>query len=130
MAEANANPWEDALIADIRANDGRPTGGPLAGHPLLVMYSTGAKSGQRRRQILTYSRDGEDLIVAGTASGAPTDPAWIGNVRANPEVEVELGDQAYAARAEVVEEADRKRLWQAHVEALPWFGKYEEQAKR
>ena len=49
MAEPSANAWEDALIADIRANEGRPTSGPLKGHPLLVMTATGAKSGQPRR---------------------------------------------------------------------------------
>ena len=65
------NEWEDQLIADIRANGGRPSSGPLAGHPLMLMYSTGAKSGERRRSILTYSRDGDDYIVAGTNGGNP-----------------------------------------------------------
>ena len=130
MTETTANPWEESLIADIRANGGRPTRGPLAGHPLLVMYTTGAKSGQRRRQILTYSRDGDAYVVAGSASGAPSDPAWIGNVRANPKVEIELGDKIYDATAEVVDENERERLWAAHVAALPWFGDYEQQAGR
>jgi len=123
MPEFPPNPWEDALIADIRAN-GRPTSGPLAGHPLLIMISTGAKSGEPRRQILTYSRDGEDYIVAGTAGGRPTDPAWVSNVRANPDVTIEIAGVEHHAKATVVDEADRQRLWDAHVEALPWFGDY------
>jgi deazaflavin-dependent oxidoreductase (nitroreductase family) len=123
MPEFPPNPWEDALIADIRAN-GRPTSGPLAGHPLLIMISTGAKSGEPRRQILTYSRDGDDYIVAGTAGGRPTDPAWVSNVRANPDVTIEIAGEEHHAKATVVDEADRQRLWDAHVEALPWFGDY------
>ena len=130
MTDAAANPWEDGLIADLRANGGTPSRGPLAGHPLLVMYTTGAKSGQRRRQILTYSRDGDAYVVAGSASGAPSDPAWIANVRAHPEVEIELADKRYDATAEVVAEPDRTRLWDAHVAALPWFADYEAQAGR
>jgi deazaflavin-dependent oxidoreductase (nitroreductase family) len=130
MAEPAANPWEESLIADLRANDGTPSRGPLEGQSLLVMYTTGAKSGQRRRQILTYSREGDAYIVAGSASGAPSDPAWIANVRANPEVEIELGNQTHEATAEVVGESDRERLWNAHVAALPWFADYEAQAGR
>ena len=92
MTEADqAKQWEEALIADAREHDGRPSSGPLAGHPLLLMFSRGAKSGERRRAILTYSRDGDAYIVAGTAGGAPTAPAWVGNVRADGDVTIEIG---------------------------------------
>ena len=58
MSEPRWDPsdWEENLIADLRAHGGRPSAGPLAGHPLLLMYSTGARSGERRRSILTYHR--------------------------------------------------------------------------
>ena len=62
--------WEEALIADLRANGGRASQGPLKGHPIIVMYSTGAKTGERRRSILTISRDGDTYVVAGTAGGS------------------------------------------------------------
>src|SRR6202008_3226945 len=99
-ADAAANAWEEALIADLRANGGGPSQGPLAGQPLLLMWSTGAKSGEKRRSILTYSRDANgDLIVAGSKSGAPTHPAWYYNVQKDPNVAVEVGNETFEATA-------------------------------
>src|SRR6476660_4707198 len=131
MPDRDPAAWEDQLISEMRANGGEVTFGPLAGHPLLVMTSTGAKSGEPRRAILTYSRDGDDLVVAGTASGAPTDPAWISNLRANPTVNVEAQNRRFAAQATVVAAGpERDRLWEQHVKTLPWFADYPKQAKR
>jgi deazaflavin-dependent oxidoreductase (nitroreductase family) len=130
MPEFPPNPWEDALIADLRANGGRPSSGPLAGHPLLLMYSTGAKSGQPRRSVLTYSRDGDDYIVAGTAGGSPTNPAWVANVAANPNVTIEIAGVEHPATATIVDESERGRLWDQHVVALPWFGDYPSKTTR
>jgi deazaflavin-dependent oxidoreductase (nitroreductase family) len=131
MPDPSANAWEDALIADIRANNGRPTSGPLAGHPLLVMMSTGAKSGQPRRAILTYTREGNDYIVAGTKSGAPENPLWVENVRVNPAVTLEIGARTVDATARVIEDGpERDRLWAAHATELPWFAKYPEMTDR
>ena len=121
--------FEDGLIADMRANDGRVTSGPLTGHPLLVLYSTGARSGEPRRSILTYSRDGEDYVVAGTAGGSTSTPGWVHNVAANPEVTVEVGNRTYRAGARV-DEGERERLWDQHVAALPWFAPYPAQTGR
>jgi deazaflavin-dependent oxidoreductase (nitroreductase family) len=120
----DATDWEEALIADLRANGGRPSGGPLAGHPILLMYSTGARTGERRRSVLTYSRDGDAYVVAGTASGSPTDPAWLANVRANPAVELEAENETFPATATIAEGPERDRLWNQHVAQLPWFGDY------
>jgi deazaflavin-dependent oxidoreductase (nitroreductase family) len=128
MAEVTANPWEDSLIADVRANGGRPSQGPLAGHPLLLMWSTGVKSGEERRSILTYSRDGDDYIVAGTKSGAPVDPFWVANVTHDSHVRLEVANETFDAEATVYRDGpERDRLWQQHTAALPWFRKYEEQ---
>jgi len=123
--------WEEALIADVRTNGGRPSSGPLKGHPIIVMYSTGAKSGQRRRSILTISRDGDAYVVAGTAGGSHSTPAWVANLEAHPVVEFEFGDQTHGGRAEVLREgAERDRLWDQHVEQLPHFAAYPEQTGR
>ena len=127
----DAATWEEQLIADMRAHDGKVTSGPLAGHPLLVMTSRGAKSGADRRSILTYHRDGDDYIVAGTAGGSKTDPAWIHNVEAQPGVKVEIGNDGFDATASLVEDAlERDRLWDDHVQALPWFADYPAQTGR
>ena len=127
----DAATWEEQLIADMRAHDGKVTSGPLAGHPLLVMTSRGARSGADRRSILTYHRDGDDYIVAGTAGGSKTDPAWIHNVEAEPDVKVEIGTDGFDATASLVEDAsERDRLWDDHVQALPWFADYPAQTGR
>lgn len=127
MATENFDPsaWENALIDDIRANGGTPSQGPLAGQPIMLMYSTGAKSGERRRSILTYSRDGDDYVVAGTANGAPVHPKWVANVEKSPTVEVEIANETFPATAEVFRDGpERDRLWAQHVERLPRFGDY------
>ncbi len=123
--------FEDQLIADMRANDGKVLNGPLAGHPLLVMTSRGARSGAPRRAILTYHRDGDDYIVAGTAGGSKSDPAWLHNVEADPEVAIEVDNEQFDATATtIVEGAERDRLWDDHVKALPWFADYPAQTGR
>jgi deazaflavin-dependent oxidoreductase (nitroreductase family) len=121
---STANAWEDALISDLRANGGTPSEGPLAGHPLMLMYATGAKSGERRRSILTYSRDGDALVVAGTAGGSSKAPAWIANVTAEPRVTLEVDNEVFEAEATPSEGVERDRLWAQHVDQLPWFADY------
>lgn len=120
--------FEEALIADLRAHGGRPSEGPLKGHPLMLLYSTGAKSGQRRRSILTYSRDGDAYVVAGTAGGSKVDPKWVANVARYPDVEFEIDNEVLAATAEVIRQGpERDRLWDQHVEQLPHFADYPSQ---
>ena len=121
----DAAAFEEQLIADMRANGGRPSGGPLAGQPILLLFSTGARTGERRRSILSYSLDGDALVVAGTASGSKVDPAWVANAAKNPDVEVEAGNETYRATATVHRDGpERDRLWNQHVGQLPWFGDY------
>lgn len=125
------NAWEEALIADIRANGGRVTQGPIAGDDILVLYTTGAKTGDRRRAILSISRDGDAYVVAGTAGGSPTTPGWVANLEAHPDIEFELGDTTYRGHAEVLREGpERERLWAEHVKVLPRFAAYPDQTGR
>ena len=122
--------FENALIEDMRAHDGAVTGGPLKGHPLLIMTSVGAKTGEPRRAILTWSRDGDAYVVAGTAGGSRTDPSWVRNILEDPTVTIETGNRSFAARATLVNSTERARLWDQHVAALPWFAAYPEQTGR
>ena len=126
----HAAAWEEALIADMREHGGRPTSGPLEGHPLLLLYSRGVKTGERRRAILTYSRDEDAYVVAGSAGGAPRDPAWLANIAADPEVTVEIGRERFEATATVVDDREQERVWAQHVAQLPWFASYPEQGGR
>ena len=118
MTDEDYSTFEDNLLADWREHGGTVTSGPLVGHPLLVMNSTGAKSGDTRRAILTFSRDGDDYVVAGTAGGSPTEPAWLHNVAADPDVTVEAEGRTFQAKASVADGVDRDRLWDQHVAAL------------
>jgi deazaflavin-dependent oxidoreductase (nitroreductase family) len=130
MSDWEQAAFENAMIADMRAHGGRVTTGPLAGDPLLVMVSLGARTGEPRRAILTFHREGDDYVVAGTASGSPTDPSWLANVRTNPDVEIEAEGRTFMARASVADSAERDRLWEQHVAALPKFAAYPEQTDR
>jgi deazaflavin-dependent oxidoreductase (nitroreductase family) len=130
MSDFDPTAFEDAVIADMRANDGTVTTGPLAGHPLLVMTSSGARTEEPRRALLTFSRDDGDYIVAGTAGGSPTAPAWVSNVREHPEVDLEAENRTFRATATIVEGEERDRLWDQHVATLPWFAGYPAQTGR
>jgi len=117
--------WEEQLIADLRANGGRPSEGPLAGHPIMLLYTTGARSGERRRSIVTYSTDDDGYAIAGTNGGnASKHPAWLANILADPNVEVEVANEVFEATASEATGDERDRLWIQHAQQLPWFGKY------
>jgi len=131
MTDAATRNWEDELIAEMRAHGGEVTQGPLAGHPLLVLTSKGAKTSEERRAILTFSRDAGDYIVAGTAGGSKTTPAWVYNLDARPDITMETGNETFKAKAHVIWEGpERDRLWTQHVATLPWFAGYPEQTGR
>jgi deazaflavin-dependent oxidoreductase (nitroreductase family) len=115
--------WTKNLIADIRAN-GRPTSGYFEGSPVMVLTTTGAKSGLPRTAVVAFSRDGDDYVVVGSKSGEPDDPAWFTNLRVNPVVTVEADGKKFQASATVAEGADRDTLWDAHVAEHPQFAEY------
>jgi deazaflavin-dependent oxidoreductase (nitroreductase family) len=125
MTDWDPSAWENALIDDMRQHGGRPSQGPLAGNPLMIMYTTGATSGERRRSIVTYSRDGDAYVIAGSKSGAPDDPKWVRNIEKNPAVELEVANETIQATGEVFRTGpERDRLWDQHVAELPAFGEY------
>jgi deazaflavin-dependent oxidoreductase (nitroreductase family) len=117
------------LIADIRAN-GRPTSGYFEGRPVMVLTTTGAKSGEPRTAVVTFSRDGDDYVVVGSKSGAPEDPAWFTNFVANPVVTVEADGRSFQAKATVAEGADRDALWDRHAAEHAQFAEYPSKTDR
>ncbi len=116
--------YNQALIDELRSNGGEIAAGPMAGRPLLVLTTTGAHTGEPREAVLTFTRDSDRYVVAGTAGGSPTTPAWVHNLTANPVVGIEAKGKAFRARATVVDEAERQRLWDAHVAERPEFAEY------
>ena len=117
------------LIADIRTN-GRPTSGWFEGRPVMVLTTTGAKSGEPREAVVSFSRDGDDYIVVGSKSGEPEDPAWFHNLAANPVVTVEADGLTFQANATVAEGADRDALWDRHVAEHSQFAEYPSKTAR
>ncbi len=129
MPDFDPAAFTQGLIADLRAN-GEVTTGPMSGRPLLILTTTGAKSGKIREAVVTYTKDGDRLCIAGSKSGAPTNPNWYHNLIANPIVKVETGGEAFEARATVQEGSERDRLWDNHVAARPEFAEYPKKSGR
>jgi deazaflavin-dependent oxidoreductase (nitroreductase family) len=126
MANWDQTAFTRALVADIRAHGGHVTVGPMAGRTLLVLTTTGAKTGQSRVAVVTYTRDGDAYAVAASKSGMPTNPAWFANLVAHPTVTIEAEGKTTEATAVVAEDADRDELWDRHVQAHPEFASYPE----
>jgi deazaflavin-dependent oxidoreductase (nitroreductase family) len=115
------------LIEEFRANRG---GGPMAGRRLLLLTTSGAKSGRPHTAPMMYIPDGERLLVIASNIGAPSHPDWYRNLVANPDVTVEVGDQTYAARASTIVGAERERIWAGIVERYPFFAEHQAKTAR
>ena len=122
--------WNDGIIKDFREHGGRITEGPLAGASLLLLTTIGARSGRPRTSPVGYTRDAERYVVVGSNSGGPTNSAWLYNLKANPIATVEVGEETFQAQATVTEGAERRRLLDAHIAAIPAFGQYEQMTDR
>ncbi|GLZ12963.1 hemerythrin [Actinomadura sp. NBRC 104425] len=125
--------WNDQVIEEFRSNGGR-VGGAFAGTPLLLLTTTGARTGRRHTTPLTYLRDGEHLVVFASNAGADRDPAWYGNLLADPKVAVEIGDgtsiEAFDGLARPVEGAERDRLYGQIAERFPAYAEYQAKTER
>ena len=119
--------YNQQLIEEFRANKG---GGSMAGRPLLLLTTTGAKTGQSRTTPMTYVRDGDRLLVIASNAGAPKHPDWYRNLVAHPDVTVEVGAETFAARAVVLEGPERERVWAEIVRQYPFFGEHQAKISR
>ena len=111
---SSPNNFNQQIIRQFRANGGK-TDYP---GPLVLLTTTGAKSGQPRTTPVAYSIDGAHLVIIASAGGAPTHPDWYHNLVAHPMVTVELGSETFQACATVVDGAERDRLYAQHARAL------------
>ena len=118
--------YNQQVIEMFRAN-----GGVVSGpNRLILLTTTGAKSGKPRTTPIAYSTDGARLIIAASKGGAPTNPDWYYNLLANPIVTVEQGAERFQARASVADEAERERLYAHHAELMPGFLEYLQKTER
>src|SRR6185295_8197770 len=116
--------WNKHIIEEFRANGGK-VGGGFEGRPLLLLHTTGAKSGQPRVNPVAYVTDDDHLVVIASKGGAPSNPDWYYNLVANPLATVEVGTEKFQVRASVTTEPDRTRLYQKMVSVMPGFAEYE-----
>ena len=120
--------WNQKIIEEFRANGGKVES--FGNAPLLILHTTGAKTGQERESPVLYREQGDDLVVFASFAGAPVNPAWYHNLVAHPDATVELGAETRRVRARVAGAEERDRLWEWNKQDYPGFGDYEEKTDR
>jgi deazaflavin-dependent oxidoreductase (nitroreductase family) len=117
------------VIEEFRANDGK-VGGYFANNTLLLLHTTGAKSGKKRINPLVTYEDGDRLVVVASKGGAAAHPDWYHNLVANPIVDVEYGTETFQARATITEEPERSELYSKMEDQMAAFTEYKQKAGR
>ena len=117
------------IIKEFRANAGQ-VGGRFEGARLLLLHTTGAKTGQERVNPVAYQTTGDGFAVFASKAGAPTNPDWYYNLLANPQVTAEVGTETIELTARVADDQTREPIWTAWKKANPGFAEYETKTTR
>lgn len=117
------------VIEEFRANGG-VLGPPFSGGNLLLLTTTGARTGRRHTTPMMFVPQGDRLMVIASNIGAPTHPDWYRNLVANPTVTVELGTETFEARATTATGEERARLWASLLEGFPFFADHQAETDR
>jgi deazaflavin-dependent oxidoreductase (nitroreductase family) len=125
----NPQPWARKTIEEYLRSDGADVDHPLA-DDIVLLYVKGRKTGTVRRVPLARYRDGDDHIVIGSKGGAPRHPAWFLNLRDDPQVWVRDKSEIFEGRAEVLDGAEHKRMWDRVTRWAPGFQKYQDRTER
>ena len=122
--------WTKNIIDEFHAKGGKGIG--HFGDNLLLLTTTGARTGERRTNPVAFHRQGDRYVIAATKGGAPSHPAWYHNLVKDPNVTIEVGTEKFPARATVVKGAERDRLYETHASAMPQLGfrEYPKRTKR
>ena len=123
------NEFNKSLIEEFRANGGKVSG-QFEGAPMILVTTTGRKSGQQRTSPLVYGKTGDDLYIIASKAGDPKHPDWFLNIEANPNVTVEVGTDKYEARARITVGEECARLYKQMADAMPNFKEYQEKTDR
>src|ERR1700693_5121864 len=123
------NDWNSQVIETFRANEGK-VDGPFKGATLLLLTTTGAKSGQKRIAPLMYLPDSDRMVIFATKGGAPTNPDWYHNLLAHPQATIEVGTETFAVTATVITGEERNRLYNLQAERFSNFADYEAKSPR
>jgi deazaflavin-dependent oxidoreductase (nitroreductase family) len=129
QTRAELNDLNQRVITEFRANQGK-VGGQYANRPLLLLTTTGAKSGQALTRPLAYTKDGDRFVVIASFGGGPKNPSWYHNLVANPEATVEVGSERFRVRATVATGEERQRLYNRQAEQIPAFAEYQKKTTR
>lgn len=124
-----ARDWNARIIAEFRANAGR-VGGQFEGAPLLLLHTTGAKSGVERVNPMMYQAVDGGWAVFASKAGADTNPDWFHNATRNPRAEIEVGTERVEVVARVTEGEERERIWSEQKRRYPGFADYEQKTSR
>jgi deazaflavin-dependent oxidoreductase (nitroreductase family) len=122
--------WNQGVIDQFRANNGTIISGQFKGAPMLLLTTTGARSGNSHTTPLVHTRDGDRYVVIASKGGAPTHPDWYRNIVANPEVTVEVGPEKFRANARAAQGEERERLFAAQAARMPGFAEYQRKTTR
>jgi len=121
--------FNERIIEEFRANEGR-VGGIFDGNTLLLLHHTGARSGRSRMNPLAYQSDNGRYVVFASKAGAPTNPDWYHNLKAHPEVTIEVGTDTIDVLASEATGEERERLYRTQAERLPQFAEYAKRTER
>ncbi len=121
--------WNKKVIEEFHANEGKVSG-HFENMNLLLLHTTGAKSGEPRINPVVYMADGERLVVIASKGGASTHPDWYHNLLANLEVRVEVGTREFQARATITAEPERSDLYEKMAALYPFFAEYQQKTER
>lgn len=113
-----------------RLSGGRLGGRWMYGAPILLLVTTGRKSGQRRTSPLLYLKDGERVILVGSQGGMSTSPHWVANAAANPDVEIEIGSERFEMTARRASKEEKARYWPDLVKMYPDYADYQARTTR
>ncbi|MFC4122295.1 nitroreductase family deazaflavin-dependent oxidoreductase [Nonomuraea zeae] len=121
--------FNQQVIDEFRANEGR-VGGMFEGSPLVLLTTTGAKSGRQITSPVMYVADGDRYVIIASNGGADTNPAWYHNLRATPAATAEVGSEKFEVQAVFVEGEERDRLYARMVAQAAQFAEYEAKTSR
>lgn len=121
--------FNKSIVDEFRSNGGK-VGGPFEGATLLLLTTTGAKSGQPRLAPLAYLTIDDKMVIIGSKAGADTNPDWVHNLRANPRAHIEVGADAYDVVARELPPEERDAVFPKIVASAPGFGEYQEKTSR
>ncbi|OBJ52498.1 nitroreductase family deazaflavin-dependent oxidoreductase [Mycobacterium sp. 1423905.2] len=121
--------FNSSIVEEFRANGGKVSG-QFANADLLLLTTTGAKSGEQRISPLAYFTIDGKLIIIGSFAGAPISPAWVHNLRANPQAHVEIGSEAFDVTARELPPAEREEIFPKVTAAAPGFAEYQAKTTR